>query len=67
MWYEEDTGIGIREVMFRSTVSLYHWFSFTPMTDACSLSLAVAILRSGLCFRFNRRRCPCFGVGFRLL
>lgn len=57
---EEDTGLGIREVLFRSAVSFHQWFSFTTATDAFSLSPATAFLRFGLCFHFKPGSLPVF-------
>ena len=66
MQCEEDTSFGIREELFRFVVSLYHWFYFTPATDAFSLSPAVIFLRFRLCFHFKQALLSVFVVGFHL-
>jgi len=56
----------IQEVLSRSSVSRHHWFSFTPATDAFSLSPAVIFLRFRLCFHFKQALLSVFVVGFHL-
>lgn len=53
-------------ILWVGSCSFLAWLLFTPTTDAFSLSLADAFFDLGNVSASDRRRCPCFVVGFHI-